>query len=619
MILKLPEHRAYSRSREIWISKRLVMVVSTAILTACGGDSAAPSAPQTASCTQESFAAVLAQEPNTTVKQVKAFSVGEALIMSGQATANTPKATQPLCVVDLLVGPGNPGLADAPATSTGIGIEVVLPSAANWNRRIHVLGNGGWLGSLQGSDSGVHPMQNTYDVAQREGAVSAATDGGNQAAMFGGSFLMNPDGSINTTGWKNLVEEGIHQTAVKAKILAQAYYGTPAKYSYYEGGSTGGRLGVRSAQAYPADFNGILANYPSINWTRLLTAGMYPQIVYQRDLGGVGLSFAQADLVSNAAIAACDFVGGQHLGFILDPSQCRYDPTKDLNVLCASDGGTNTTNACVTRVQAQAANKIWYGMTSDGSVPDPAVDIGWSAQPSGAQRWYGLSRGTSFYGEWYLTNFGLPVSIPVGYASNQGVFSPPVHQLALELLDPKVGDSSFVNARGNGQNTWKAWSYSDLNRAFDLGVALQPQFSYVNSDDPNLSAFKAAGRKMISVHGLNDEVVPPPGSINYYNRVAEAIGGFPAVQSFYKLYLVAGMGHASPQGTSNPNANPPIPTNLQPYQLLTDWVEKGLEPGRVDLNSPAGGPASSLPMCPYPQKPIYKSGNPLVAASYVCG
>ena len=60
------------------------------------------------------------------------------------------------------------------------------------------------------------------------------------------------------------------------------------------------------------------------------TPGMlWPHLVYQRDLGGKALSTAQLDLVSNAAIEACDIVGGQHMGYILDNAACTYDPTKD--------------------------------------------------------------------------------------------------------------------------------------------------------------------------------------------------------------------------------------------------------------------------------------------------
>ena len=41
------------------------------------------------------------------------------------------------------------------------------------------------------------------------------------------------------------------------------------------------------------------------------------------------LSIGQLTLLGNAAINACDVVNGQHLGYIPDPSECRYDPAHD--------------------------------------------------------------------------------------------------------------------------------------------------------------------------------------------------------------------------------------------------------------------------------------------------
>ena len=159
-----------------------------------------------------------------------------------------------------------------------------------------------------------------------------------------------------------------------------------------------------------------------------------------------------------------------------------------------------------------------------------------------------------------------------------------------------------------------------MTNAFDRGIALQPQFGNINTDNPDLTAFKNRGARMLTYHGLADELIMPQGTINYYNRVASQMGGLDAVQTFYRLYLVAGEGHGSPNGTSNPSANPPIVAPGLMYRLVTDWVEKGIAPDRVDLTSPSSTPVQkSLPMCVYPKKPVYQSGSAFTAASYVCG
>lgn len=538
----------------------------------------------------------------TTVVAVKSFRVGDPLVITGAATPYTQTATKPLCGVQLLVGPGNPGPAGAPSTSPGIGIQIWLPQKGSWNQRLHALGGGGFQGVFIGSSGEVQPVATPEEVAQVEGAISTSTDTGHQDPTGSGSFGMNPDRSINTALWNDFSQRAIHETAVKAKALAVAYYGNAPRYSYWDGGSTGGRQGMKLAQAYPADFDGISAAYPAINWTRFITAELYPKVVFQRDLSGVALTKAQSDLVSNAAIQACDLVGGKHLGYVLDPSTCRYDPTLDQSVLCTSAGGTNSTSSCVTSAQARAVNKIWYGMTSDGSVPSPATDNGWSVQVSGRQRWYGLSRGTSL---------GL-------LASPDFVFPVSTNQVAMSLLDPTIADPSFRNASGNGANGWMALTYATLDSAFDAGLSMQSLFANINTDNPDLSAYRARGGKIITIHGLADEIIFPQGTINYYNRVMTRMGSS-TTQSFYKLYLVPGVGHSSPNGTSNPSANPPAPSHQQIYKALTDWVERATPPSRIDIQSPSASPApKSQPICPYPQKATYQRGDAFVASSYVC-
>jgi hypothetical protein len=219
-------------------------------------------------------------DANTTVLMVQAFKKGDFLLLSGTATATTPVAGNDLCKVKLNVGPGNPGPANAPSTSPGIGIEVWLPTPANWNNRIHVKGGGGWAGGNQGSLtalSGASGSTSPTATAGSEGAVSASTDTGHASTTNSGSFAMNPDGTINTVLWKDFSERSIHEMAIKTKALTKAYYGKDAKYAYFNGFSTGGRQAFKEAQAFPDDFDGILAGAPAIHWTRFTTSHVQPQ------------------------------------------------------------------------------------------------------------------------------------------------------------------------------------------------------------------------------------------------------------------------------------------------------------------------------------------------------
>ncbi|MGH8760523.1 MAG: tannase/feruloyl esterase family alpha/beta hydrolase [Burkholderiales bacterium] len=589
----------------------LYAAVSTAaLLSACGGGSGGSdsAAPVSLSC-DDSIKTSFKPDANTSVLLVKAFKKGDPLLLTGAATATTPLADNDVCVVKLLVGPGNPGPADVSSTSPGIGIEVWLPSAANWNNRIHVKGGGGWAGGVQTSLTALAGLKadtsgTPASAALIEGAVSASTDTGHANTANGGSFAMTPSGTVNTALWNDFAQRGIHEMAVKTKALTKAYYGRDAKYAYWNGFSTGGRQGHMEAQANPNDFDGILAGAPAFNWTKFITAELYPQVVVQRDLGGVAVTTAQHSLVSNAAINACDVVNGQHLGYIPDPMQCKYDPTTDASVICAANGGTNATAACITPLQATAFNKFWYGQTVDGTVPTPAADNGTGINLAANQRWYGLTRGTN------LAALAGPTPFPISS-----------DMAALELQNPTIATPSFINATGNGADGWKALTYAQLSSAADRGIALQSSFGNINTDNPDLSLFRDRGAKMLMYHGLADVLIPPQGSINYYNRVATQMGGVASVQNFYRFYLVPGMTHGFSNGTPNPTANPPLPNIAQMYALLTDWVEKGTAPGRVDITTAvttANPVQKSRPICLYPQKANYVSGDVNQASSYTC-
>lgn len=581
--------------------------------TASPAHAAAPAGPPTLTC-DRSITANFRPNAETKVLLVKAYRKGDRFPDTPKENRFDPSApptiaTADLCLVKLLVGPGNPGPARAPSTSAGIGIEVWLPTKSVWNGRVHAIGGSGWAGTEEADPEKISSYTISNDlssapfVAGQEGAVVATTDTGHTGGVMNGAFAMNPDGTINTRLWTDFSSRAIHQQVVLAKALTKAYYGVAPKYTYWDGLSSGGRQGLKQAQRFPEDFDGIVTVVPGINWSKFLIANLYPQIVIQRDLDGRHMTSDQLNMVSNAAIGTCDLVGGKHLGFVLDNAACRYDPTKDKAVLCASDGGSNGTAACVTRRQALAINKIWYGMTSDGSVPDPAIDNG-VGPLNGKRKWFGPARGTS------LTAL-----------AGDAPFSISADMLALALQDPKMATPSFHNATANGADGWKSLRYEQLAQAFDAGVALQPRFDNINTDEPDLTAFKAMGGKLIHVQATNDELVPYLGSVDYFERVLAKMGGSSGVNDFYRFFLVPGMAHGSRNGTSNPAANPPVPAprKAEIYGLLTDWVEKGAEPTHLVLKSLPDKPASkSLPLCAYPSKVTFNSGDLDKAASYVC-
>ncbi len=588
-----------------------------AALGACGRGDDDPNPPPpaaTLSC-DDSMKDAFRPDADTRVILVKAFKQGEPLALAGTPrTPAPPQADKDLCLVKMVVGPGSPGTADAPSTSPGIGIEVWLPAPADWNERIRNLGGGGWAGGNHASTALIGSASAATTAAQ--GYAVGTTDTGHRVGN--GSFAMKEDGSINTALWRDFSERSLHQLAIKTKALVQAYYGKPQQYAYWQGCSTGGRQGYKIAQEHPDAYDGYLNGAPAFNWTRFITNELYPQIVMQQDLGGP-IAAEKLYRVSAAAVSACDTVGTEHLGFIADPGQCRYDPTRDASVLCEGESGNGITGAsrdaaCVSLAEARAINKIWYGQTVDGNAPDPQSDNAGSSTLASSQLWWGLTRGTDLTG--LAGSAGTPpVARPFTIATDI---------VALELQDPSYATPTFTNATGNGMNKWMTLDYAGLANAYDRGIALQPEFGHINTDNPDLAGLRDSGGKVISYHGLSDELITPAGSINYFARVADKMGGTAAVQDFNRLYLVPAMGHCSGvgsvSGTEGPPAtadNVPLPTQNQFFDALVAWVEEGRPPASLMLKS--ANESVSMPICVYPQKAVYKGSGAITdGANYDC-
>ncbi len=187
-----------------------------------------------------------------------------------------------------------------------------------------------------------------------------------------------------------------------------------------------------------------------------------------------------------------------------------------------------------------------------------------------------------------------------------------------------VRTPSFVNATGNGANRWRDLSYADMAFVFQQAINLQPYFGDINTDKADLNALKARGGKIIHFHGWGDQLVPAMGSINYYQRVANAMGGFTETQKFNRLFMVPALGHCggigSPSGPDSPPANTnnvPLPSVNQLFDALTAWVETGTAPERIVTRS--ADSSVSLPLCPFPKKPTYSgTGSVTVEANYTC-
>jgi feruloyl esterase len=158
---------------------------------------------------------------------------------------------------------------------------------------------------------------------------------------------------------------------------------------------------------------------------------------------------------------------------------------------------------------------------------------------------------------------------------------------------------------------WTTTTYDQYGELFQQSVEL---FSnVVGADDPDLSGFKEAGGKLVVWHGLADQLIFPQGSIDYYERVLEHMGGKGRTTEFARLFLAPGVAHCS---------GGPGPQPDSPLDQLVEWVEHGKAPASLDgviRNPGTGALTATRPICMYPETAAYVgNGDSTAASSFAC-
>jgi len=468
------------------------------------------------------------------------------------------------CLVNIevsdLAGPKNGYLAgQRQAINIGIGLPL-SPSDGGTGGAI-----GAWNQRIEDLGGGGYAGSvGSTTGATDAGLVGSSTDTGHPASA-GGTFALNPDNTLNFGLINDFAFNGIHEQATWSKKLAKMYYGKQQKYAYWNGCSTGGRQGHQQAQKYPTEYDGILAGAPAFNWDRFIPSEQYGPIVMNQEVGAP-ISAAKLDAVTNAAIAACDGLDGILDGVIQDPRACNYDATA---FVCK--GNSSDPANCLTAAEAGAVNKIWAG----------------PQKGKNKQVWFGLNPGASLTG-------GLDGATPFSISTQwfqYWVFQNP----------------SF---------DWHTLTEASFNSAFN-----QSELKFhdvISTDSPDLSAFRDNGGKMITYHGLADQLIFPRGTYNYYNRVTAQMGGLKPTQKFYRFFPFAGNSHCG-GNTQMPNA--PLVNSNDLFAALVNWVENGVAPDSIEASNNATPALATVtrPVCMYPDKLVYDGfGSTNVASSFAC-
>lgn len=543
-------------------------------------------------------------DPQIRILHVQEFNPGDPLIpLTEQVNNSSRRVSNGVIVVKLFLRTsGSAPEYPSPDAGTDIGMEIWLPDVKVWNSRLRVQVHGGFMGDFRVTSKNHFSLPVCTDMLSGElaselGYVVAISDGGHAARNFEDfQYLMAADGSINNEGWKNVAYQATHLLGLKSRELASLYYNKPVTYSYLYGCSTGGRQAYHSAQKYPGDFDGILAGCPSIRQSLLFPSLIHPHIVIQNDLGGDPFKKGQLEMISQKALGAGDTeVNGSHDGYITDWLNNSYDPTKDLTVLSVKDGGHCTESWALSMAQAQAINKIWYGPTLDGGIPDPAQDNGSGYQLSKNQLWWGKLRGTR-----------IDFSTIVREAAT-GI-------LALSFQDSSLASPAWVHPTGCGQDRWKLWTYAEYAQAMMQCQLMNETFENMDAADPDLRQIQHLGKKILVYHGLADPVVAPQSAISYFHESTKWTGGMEKTKQFHRLFLIPGMGHCIRYRGCAGGTTPPIPTLEELFEALVAWVEEGKAPETLIAHSTDN--KVSRPLYAYPKIATYVRGDVNSASSY---
>jgi feruloyl esterase len=382
--------------------------------------------------------------------------------------------------------------------------------------------------------------------AVQEGYATSSTDTGHEGGNA--KFAVGHPEKIVDFAYR-----AVHEMTIKSKAILTAYYGRGPRLSYWNGCSTGGRQGLMEAQRYPEDFDAIVAGAPANFQTHLHAFDMDLQSAVRQP--GAAVPAAKLAALGKAVLDVCDGPDGVKDGFLNDPHKCKFDYN---SLLCKGAESAN----CLTPAQLDSVKKA-HGPAKNakGEIVYPGYALG------GESTWRVISAANG----------------PAPTALSQGTYREVLHQ------DPNWD--------------WKSFS-------LDKDVpAVDEKYGYINAVNPDLSAFKARGGKLIMYHGWNDVGISPENSINYHASVLNKMGA--KQDDWYRLFMVPGMAHCG----NGPGAN-----QFNMMGALERWKEANVAPDQILASHVANNKVDmTRPLCPYPQVAVYRgAGSTNDAANFAC-
>lgn len=459
------------------------------------------------------------------------------------------------------------------------------------------LANADWTGRMKVNGTGGYAGATPYSRLAQDIGDGFVTAGGNMGHDGGESASWTLGHPEKVKDWGLRAH---YSVGTAAKALAAAHFGSPVKHSYFEGCSNGGRQAMMVAQNYPELFDGIVSGAPSMFYPDLLMWLLWTgkQLTPSAPFGPPSISPAKRTAITQRALQACDANDGLADGQITNPRACRFD----IDTIGPSGDGT---------------------LSADEVAVAKAMYAGTHNERSGEQRYTGAQVGSE--ADW------SPL-----FADNGG-YGPFIGHYVYSVLSPPFDWRRDVN-----------WStvYDEVKAKLTPVTA---------APSPDIRRFTQRGGKLVHVHGWNDSVVPPDGSIGYYyaltqfellqhlpNRVVDryiehlsphAVAGVAnamgkQVQQYHRLFMLPATGHCG--GSTGPNAigggmpEPPAAYRDADHHAVSaviKWVEQGIAPEKLIATKfdASGNPTLSRPVCPYPAEAAYNgSGDVNDAANFSC-
>ena len=363
----------------------------------------------------------------------------------------------------------------------GSRITAVYRLPENWNGRMLGLGGGGWAGNLSLSSPFSGPGT-TASVGLPRGYATAQTDGGHSSTVVTDASWTRG----NPVAVADFSHRAIHEMTVLGKKVVARHYGRAATKSYYQGCSTGGRMGMMETQRYPDDYDGVIAGAPVYSLLVQSSSVVRDQIFRAP---GAAIPIEQLKLVNDAVMSACDADDGLKDGVVTDPRRCRWNPQ---SLQCK--GGVAASN-CLTSLQVEALNGAYRtARTRAGVVGN-----------------HGLTRGSEAGWNPFVVTVPGPRNVLNGDLG--------------DLVPLLFGESGFDPAK------------FDIEKQ-QAAIHRTPFAAEYEARSTDLAKFFARGGKLLLWHGFDDPGPSPFATIEYYERAVQANGG-----SNLRLFVTPGVYH----------------------------------------------------------------------------